>query len=204
MLLVPTWSANAQCFQDTDKCVLIQGRLSEDHVSTLKERIHDIDYVVINSRGGMAYYGRQIGIVLYNHNKPLYVIGECSSSCAEYILPGAPIVFAVNNPDFFLHGSTLINRNIAYERGFEISDTCPWNSIKWLNFIYEKRGLNPGFAQIQRWVTGDPKIDFEEHGEGCLRVMDFELPANSWNASELVLKYLWGLNIHKVELTKNG
>ena len=190
----------SQCVRGFEKCILLSGKLNEEHVQKLYGAIGEIDLAVINSGGGRVDYGRRIGAFLHEHELPLMVAGECSSACAEYIMPGAQYVLALDGAIFKFHGNSLITRDIAYVRGYSIEARCPWKGLDWLEYIYSVKGLNYEFVDMQVQAIGPPKVEFVKKPDGCLKYTRYELPTEDWSPSIDIMRDVWGLDIRRFDL----
>lgn len=196
----PVNGTQNQCVRGFEKCILLSGKLNKEHVQKLHGAIGEIDLVVINSGGGRVDYGRRIGEFLHEQDLPLMVAGECSSACAEYIMPGAQYVLALEGAIFNFHGNSLIARDIAHDRGYTIEARCPWKGLDWLEYIYSVKGLNYEFVDMQVQAIGAPKVEFVKKPDGCLKYTRYELPTEDWSPSIDLMRDIWGLDIRRFDL----
>lgn len=188
-------SDNANSTIDADTTYAIRGELSEVHIEELQQFPGNLKKVVVNSPGGKAGLGVQIGKFLHERDLPIYVVHECSSSCAEYILPGAKYVIVVGNPIIGFHGNAHLNAIAAREQGFELDETCKWKTLEWLEFIYEEKSLSYDFIELQREAIGLPEAEFHKLESGCLVFKSYQPSRILWRPSIDTLRAVWGLDV---------
>jgi hypothetical protein len=178
----------------------IKGKLTEQHVVDLELNVDNIESVAIDSPGGSVSAGRRIGKLLYEYDLPLYVINECSSSCAEYVMPGAAYVVADSNAIFSFHGSTYIRRDLALQKGFEIDERCPWQALEWLDFIYAEKNLSYSFIEMQKKAIGFPRAELLQTQDGCLLFKSYKPTRTVWRPSIDTMRDVWGLDIREIDV----
>ena len=185
-----------RCFEDFENCIFISGKLDQGHIDLVAENGPDADVVLVTSAGGQAGYGMQLGQLLGQYKLPIVIAGECSSACAEFLMPSANYVIILGQPRIAFHGNPLISRDIARERGLVIADHC-WPSLQYLEHLYTLRSLNYEFVERQRAYTGDPDIGFVEKSDGCLFYSHYSPPKTEWLPSVEMMRDLWGLDIRE-------
>lgn len=189
--------AQTDCFGFFSRCFEIKGSITEQHVHDLSAVADDIQFLVIDSKGGGVGWGMGVGQIVVDHDLPVYVRGICASACFEFVLPAAQYVVAINEPIFAVHSNPLIIRDIANERGVEIQEQCAFYApMRWLDEVYELRGLDYAFVELQRSKTGSPHIDFIAGADGCVEMnLDTYAHPQLWRVPVEVMREVWGLDI---------
>ena len=105
-------------------CVFVSGIIDQESYSTLSEGKNEVRTLIINSRGGSALFALKIAKYIIENDLELLVIDDCSSACAEYILPAARRVNFKNSPVLAFHGNLL-----AYNELGAVPDNYPILSL---------------------------------------------------------------------------
>ncbi|MEL6414626.1 MAG: hypothetical protein AAFQ15_06770 [Pseudomonadota bacterium] len=194
---VPSAAAQTDCFGFFSRCFEINGSLSEQHVNDLSAVADDIQFLVIDSKGGGVGWGMGIGQIVLDHDLPVYVRGICASACFEFVLPAAQYVVAMDAPIFAVHSNPLIIRDMANEQGIEIQEHCAFHvPMQWLDEVYELKDLDYSFVELQRSKTGSPHIDFILSSDGCAEInLDTYVHPQLWRVPVEVIRDVWGLDI---------
>ena len=65
------------------------------------------DTLDISSQGGSLYDGIRLGTLVYKQQMDVRILGECASSCANYIFPAGKRKFLLPNSRLLWHGGML-------------------------------------------------------------------------------------------------
>ena len=85
------------CSFDNGDCIYIEGRLNDEDIINIQKNPENLNLVILNTAGGRGYIGTAIGKTLFEHDIPVLTLNNCSSACAENILPGAKFVISKEN-----------------------------------------------------------------------------------------------------------
>lgn len=131
------------------------------------------DYIIFNSKGGKTSVS--LAVTREVKTAPKLVINEeCSSNCAEIMLPFASKVEFVNNPIIAFHGNTFSYRYFVEAYAEKNTEYCNWLYADEMSHLYEQKGLNKHFWKTQMSIL-KPKVSFIYKAGKCpLRVYNFE------------------------------
>ena len=176
-------------------CIYLEGVLSEHHLEAIHTKLPTVTDVYINSAGGKTRIASAIGRAVYDSGARLHVYKECSSACAEYVLPASEQVYAVDNPIIGLHGNNFMIEAVYRESGYIRPAQCPSGTLNWLNEIYAVRSLNREFYKEQLERMDPVDIRFVIQADGCPGITKYDVGEKIWYPTSDELEQLWGLKI---------
>jgi hypothetical protein len=177
------------------QCVVVEGELSEEILVELEDAGSALRAVYVNSRGGKAGIGAQIGKLLLDQNVDLFIFEECSSACAEYLMTAAKRVTAIGEPVVGLHGNSMMREHLGQSQGYFRPEHCKGPSLVVLEEIYAVRGLNSDFfrAQLDRIEPVD--LEFFLDVNGCPLFTRYDTHGRMWFPTTEEFQRLLGLKI---------
>jgi hypothetical protein len=106
-----------------------RGRITPELVA-LVDQAEPAFTLVIDSKGGNGLAAIQAGHILRQKKAKLVIDGACSSSCAEFLLPGSRAVDVRGDAIVALHGSFIADRALSIERYGPSEGECFKGSAK--------------------------------------------------------------------------
>ncbi|CAM3737165.1 hypothetical protein [Litorimonas haliclonae] len=147
--------------------------------------------LVLNSTGGSTRVSLEIAKLLKDNHIDLIVDKECSSNCAEILLPSANTVTFKNNPIIAFHGNILSYKHFLNSSENIKGSKCNWQYAYDLEKILIDKDMNLDFwsHQMERL---EPNVTFEVDRSGCpWRRYNFKNIA--WLPNSNQLRNMWGL-----------
>lgn len=178
-----------------DRCVVISGKFSEDHVASVRDFGSSLDYVVVNSIGGKSRFAREIAEVMAENDAGLLIVGECSSACFEFLVPTASSVTAISEPIIAVHGNPIVTHTLLQRAGYVRPSHCPWPSRDFLQDLYARKGLKTDFVQKTIEMLGDASVAFTVKENGCLSSLSFTSRNQYWEPTRDEIEQYLGVEI---------
>ena len=183
------------CQLNDVSCVVISGQLSEDDLEIAFSKRHDLKRVFVNSIGGNGDLAMKIGNVILETKSDVYVFGNCLSACAEFLLPPAQEIFAINEPVIGVHGNPFLIEDLYKRRGIVIPDHCEWKSLQWLRNVYRQKGLQESFfLEEEKRMKLNIKTSMDE--DNCPVMSPLSKGQPIWVPTREEILTKWGLAIN--------
>jgi hypothetical protein len=176
-------------------CIFVRGELSEQHVAALRDAGDALETVYVNSGGGKAGIGAEIGKILLDQDVDLFVSEQCSSACAEYLMTAARSVTAVGTPIIGLHGNSMMRELVYEDQGYDRPAHCRGPSLTVLEEIYVARKLKTDFIHAQYERIGQVDLEYFLDGDGCPLVTRYDTHGRFWYPTTAEFEDLLGLHI---------
>lgn len=112
---------------------------SVDRLSMIADRTNRIS---VSSLGGDPNYAYQFSQIIAREGLIVELGDECSSSCAEFVLPSAAKVVTHPNTLIGYHGSDWIGAWIRDTWYHNYPPNCGASRVEFLRDMYARRGLN--------------------------------------------------------------
>ena len=144
----------------------ITGMITRDTARAFAE-VQKADRVYVNSQGGDGFAALEIADRMIALDSSLVVSGVCMSACAEFLIPAAKKVYALDHPIIAVHGNPLLFEKMFQERGTVQPESCS-ALARGLEGIYRLRGRKTelAFAQEQALVVVSFESQFNAE-KGC-------------------------------------
>lgn len=144
-----------------------EGSLDADSVDRLDRASIEGSEITISSPGGDPVFGYAFGRIVFDRKLTVRLGEECSSSCAEFVLPAAARVVASSDTLIGFHGSDWIGHWVDKTYYSSSPAACEESRLTWLRMVYARRGLNTeAWREVARRLL---IVDHEaEIDSGCL------------------------------------
>ncbi len=151
--------------------------------------------IFIDSAGGDVGSAEIISKIIYNNNKDIFILGECSSACSEYFIPAARRVYSSRNSLIGFHRSDLMAPDFFSDKN-KLSRYCGFDRLKWLSKLYKEKNFNPHFY---RQTISHIRLSYVyssnlNAGSGCYNFVS-SATANLWYPTSQQLKTGLGLDL---------
>jgi hypothetical protein len=120
--------------------------------------------------------------------------GFCASACAEFLIPAASEVTALNHPIVSVHGNPLLIRKLFADYGIEQEPHCIAVAAP-LEEIYRQRGRSSQLALAQEQRLGLTKFLAKPDPNTQCFFFDWKFAATSWLPTSEEYASLMGLEI---------
>ena len=161
-------------------CVRISGRLSLENVKEVNALGDNLKKIIVSSPGGNVGIGTDLGLSISEKEVLLVIIDRCTSACAEFILPAATKIIALNSPEIGFHGNPYIWGHLKASRGYNNPGWCESPARDKLDIIYQRRQRNYEFSKAQLERLGAARFSVSRDEEGCLLSSRFEFEHAFW------------------------
>lgn len=146
----------------------------------------------VNSSGGMTSIALTLAQEIGTNTLPIVVSKECSSNCAEILLPAGQSVYFRDNPIIAFHGNTISYKHFVESDDSVDSTYCNWIYVDEILDLYSSRGVNQNFWKEQM-LRLQPNVEFKILPNKCpWRIYNFKNEA--WLPTSKQLRELLKLN----------
>ena len=144
-----------------------------------------------SSKGGSTAYALKLGKQIKDAGVTLVVNNECTSNCAEVILPLSSAVVFDKKPIIAFHGNIQSYRYFTEKLAIKNKQFCNWAHELHLKKVLSQKGLNTDFwkEQMKRLK---PNVSFKYDAGKCPK-RDYNFENNYWLPTSTQLRELWGL-----------
>ncbi len=122
-----------------------------------KQDYDTIRTIKLFSGGGFPKDAAKIAKLFMGKDLTIVVDRECSSACANYLLPAAKSVIFKNEPIVGFHWSSQMNRDQMIRHGGDVSN-CVYPGLKELEDMYRLKGLN-----LEFWKEVESRLVLESY-----------------------------------------
>jgi hypothetical protein len=126
----------------------LKGRIDQA-VAEEYARAGRFETLIVDSYGGEGLAALDIANLMAQHKTVLKIKGHCMSACAEFFMPAAHRVVAIDEPIVAVHGNPILLEQLYIETGAAMPDQCALQQIG-LKAIYRKMGRSTALALAQR------------------------------------------------------
>lgn len=174
---------------------ILRGRINDRMVLKADFLTHLPGPLFIDSEGGDAQSAEAIGKLIYNRNKSIYILSECSSACAEFFIPAAKKISVSRDSLIGFHRNDLMAYSFLSGTS-SFSRYCGMERVLWLSKIYKERRLNINFnKEIISKLGIEPIYDSNlSKGGGCYRMVSTSI-RSVWYPTSWQLRHLLGIKI---------
>jgi hypothetical protein len=177
------------------ECIFVKGELSDQSIVALNDAGSALGTVYVNSRGGKVGIAALAGKILLDQDVHLFIVEECSSACAEYLMTAAKRVTTIGEPIVGLHGNSLFREYLYQEQGYYRPAHCKGMFLSVLEDIYAKRNLRMDFALEQLGRLGPIDLEFYLDAHGCPLITRYDTQGRMWYPTTDELEALLGLHV---------
>lgn len=153
--------------------------------------------VTIRSEGGAAIAGLALAHQIYHRNHVLIVEDYCLSSCAEFVLPAASSVRAVDTPLIGFHQGPNVDRIVAEGITGEHDFSCLENLAARQIDVYgwNRRPMRIFDAQHDFLSPRNAEVRVVDYGEYECQEVFYDLASRMWFPTSQQLRELAGIQI---------
>lgn len=144
-----------------------------------------------SSRGGSTRVALKLGEKIKDAGVTLVVNNECSSNCAEIILPFSKKVIFEQNPIIEFHGNIQSYSHYVENDAIKDKEHCNWLYKRQLEKLLTQKNLNLNFWKEQMKRL-EPDVSFEYIYRTCPK-RHYNFKNNYWLPTSAQLRELWGL-----------
>lgn len=175
----------------TDKLIELEEPSYNEITQLILSANKDNTPLVFNSKGGMTGFSLRIAKLLNLYQVSIKITRECTSGCAEILLPAAHSIYFENRPIIGYHGNILSYR--YYVDNFAVRDTnkCGWRYAEETETLLEEKSLNQFFWKEQMKRL-NPDVTFNYQKFACPEMVD-NFENYMWLPTSKQLKELYGL-----------
>jgi hypothetical protein len=151
--------------------------------------------VFVDTGGGDASTAENIAKLMVSRGKSIFILNECSSACAEILIPAAKHVYATENSIIGFHRNDLMA--LSYFRTpEELNKYCEVERFNWLKSLYSERGLNPYFYKMTADKLGIVPVYGTYWGKGrnCENMITASAE-DMWFPTSIQIKKYLGLDL---------
>lgn len=148
-----------------------------------------VTQINVDSSGGYTRSALLIAELFLSNDISIVIEGECSSSCAEYVLPSASSISLIGRPAIALHENTQMRRSVSksipnltdHER------ECLEVMADWAEDVVQRGGgdKNHHLRTLDR--LGTPQISSEKSSGDC-PIIKFDFDPDIWLLTSSELK----------------
>jgi len=151
--------------------------------------------ILVDSYGGSASHAMNVSKIIYSRQKSIFITGECSSSCAEFILPAARKVYASEGALIGFHRDDLMAMDF-FRSDQERHAYCGADRAAWMVDLYKRQNLNVSFYKnVELKLDIKPSYNVKgSYDNGCVKM--FSSSAHEmWYPTSYQLKEMLGIDI---------
>lgn len=142
-------------FSGCAKVPVVEGRIDQDFLDKLEKSIEKSPTIILSSGGGEVLKAFEAAKVLDSANVTIIVDDNCSSACAEDLLPAGKDIIFRNSPLIGFHWNSFMNRSQMVRFGGDVS-SCSSVGLANQKYIYGLKGLNVDF-----WRETEARLDLQ-------------------------------------------
>ncbi len=170
-------------------------RLIDDNIPTILEQLESSQLektpLKLSSRGGYTSSSLKVAMKIKANAIHMIVDNECTSNCAEILLPFADKITFEKQPIIGLHGNDFSYRHYVSELASKNRNFCNWSYSYQIENQLISKSMRTDFwkEQMKRLK---PSVEFKYDNQSCpWRLYNFE--NHMWLPTSQQLRKLWGL-----------
>ena len=172
----------SSCGIKTDDRPFTLTRIDADAVNRVRDHVTNGGQELrVNSTGGHSQSALKIAEFLTGKDITVVVTGQCSSSCAEYILPAASKIELVGNPIVAMHQNNQIrlHKSTSLSGLTQRERECLKVFSAWADDLLERTGSDTDhyLKTLDRLKIKGISVD---RGNGDCPIINFDLEPDIW------------------------